>query len=96
MRYQCCFICISLILSNFEYFFIGLTAIFISFSLCVTILFMHFPPFCYQILILSPLIFKSSLHSRNTSPTVCGICGEGDGTPLQYSCLENPMDGGAW
>ena len=22
--------------------------------------------------------------------------GEGDGTPLQYSCLENPMDEGAW
>ena len=22
--------------------------------------------------------------------------GEGDGTPLQHSCLENPMDGGAW
>ena len=22
--------------------------------------------------------------------------GEGDGTPLQYACLENPMDGGAW
>ena len=22
--------------------------------------------------------------------------GEGIGTPLQYSCLENPMDGGAW
>ena len=22
--------------------------------------------------------------------------GEGDGTPLQYSCLDNPMDGGAW
>ena len=22
--------------------------------------------------------------------------GEGDGTPLQYYCLENPMDGGAW
>ena len=22
--------------------------------------------------------------------------GEGDGTPLQYSWLENPMDGGAW
>ena len=33
----------------------------------------------------------------------CLICliltslyGEGNGTPLQYSCLENPMDGGAW
>ena len=24
------------------------------------------------------------------------ISGEGNGTPLQYSCLENPMDGGAW
>ena len=22
--------------------------------------------------------------------------GEGNGTPLQYSCLENPMDGGVW
>ena len=22
--------------------------------------------------------------------------GEGNGTPLQHSCLENPMDGGAW
>ena len=22
--------------------------------------------------------------------------GEGNGTPLQYSCLENPMDGGSW
>ena len=22
--------------------------------------------------------------------------GEGNGTPLQYSCLKNPMDGGAW
>ena len=22
--------------------------------------------------------------------------GEGNGNPLQYSCLENPMDSGAW
>ena len=22
--------------------------------------------------------------------------GEGNGNPVQYSCLENPMDGGAW
>ena len=26
----------------------------------------------------------------------CGNCGEGNSTPLQYSCLENPMDRGAW
>ena len=24
------------------------------------------------------------------------VFASGDGTPLQYSCLENPMDGGAW
>ena len=24
------------------------------------------------------------------------IIGEGNGTPLQYTCLENHMDGGAW
>ena len=24
------------------------------------------------------------------------ISGESNGNPLQYSCLENPMDGGAW
>ena len=24
------------------------------------------------------------------------VLGEGNGIPLQYSCLENPMDGGAW
>ena len=27
---------------------------------------------------------------------VCMLSGEGSGTPLQYSCLEKPMDGGAW
>ena len=25
-----------------------------------------------------------------------GTFGEGNGNPFQYSCLENPMDGGAW
>ena len=28
--------------------------------------------------------------------TCMGFHGEGNGTPLQYCCLENPMDGGAW
>ena len=27
---------------------------------------------------------------------IVSLNGEGNGTPLQYSCLENPMDGGAW
>ena len=29
-------------------------------------------------------------------PSVGKIPGEGNGTPLQYSCLENLTDGGAW
>ena len=32
--------------------------------------------------------------------SICSLLDEGNGegndTPLQYSCLENPMDGGAW
>ena len=33
----------------------------------------------------------------SATPFCMGLCpGEGNGTPLQYSCLENPMDGGAW
>ena len=28
--------------------------------------------------------------------TISWLEGEGNGTPLQYSCLGNPMDGGAW
>ena len=31
-----------------------------------------------------------SIHGWGRSP------GEGNGNPLQYSCLENPMDRGAW
>ena len=27
---------------------------------------------------------------------VLAVLGEGNDNPLQYSCLENPMDGGAW
>ena len=29
-------------------------------------------------------------------PGIANKYREGNGTPLQYSCLENPMDGGAW
>ena len=27
---------------------------------------------------------------------LCILRGKGNGTPLQYCCPENPMDGGAW
>ena len=36
-------------------------------------------------------------HSSKASILRCSaFTGEGNGTPLQYSCLENPMDGRAW
>ena len=42
--------------------------------------------------------FGSSPQEKKISkwPMVDGKIREGNGTPLQYSCLENPMDGGAW
>ena len=40
----------------------------------------------------------SARDARETG-LICGLGktpGEGNGNPFQYSCLENPMDGGAW
>ena len=42
-----------------------------------------------------PLMFLAELaESQILGSRLC--LGEGNGTPLQYSCLENPMDRGAW
>ena len=41
----------------------------------------------------------SEMFLQNLLPVIrdsCSSSREGDGTLLQYSCLENPMDGGAW
>ena len=42
---------------------------------------------------------KASAYNAGDPGSIPGLgrCpGEGNGNPLQYSCLENPMDGGAW
>ena len=53
-----------------------------------------------RIYIPNPLSFKQEQNSRMScccfNIAVTQEAGEGNGTPLQYSCLENPMDGGAW
>ena len=36
------------------------------------------------------------IHGVTEADTTEGIWHALNGTPLQYSCLENPMDGGAW
>ena len=42
-----------------------------------------------------PQCLHGRMNSSKWLPLV-SISGEGNGTPLQYFCLENPMDGGAW
>ena len=51
------------------------------------------PFFKYLCLLLSEMfsIFTYSISACSVTQST-----EGNGTPLQYSCLENPMDGGAW
>ena len=43
-----------------------------------------------------PVTFKSSDLESQVWCLIGTDAREGNGTPLQYSCLENPMDGGAW
>ena len=40
------------------------------------------------------IMIKGSIQEEDI--TIINIERESNGTPLQYSCLENPMDGGAW
>ena len=39
---------------------------------------------------------KKRSESKGEKERYKHLNGEGNGTPVQYSCLENPMDGGAW
>ena len=41
---------------------------------------------------------KESAYNTGDLGSIPGLgrSGEGNGNPLQYSCLENPVDGGAW
>ena len=58
--------------------------------------------FCFQILFHSGLLQDTEYTSLCYIVSLCWlsitytVVGEGDGTPLQYSCLENLMDRGAW
>ena len=58
----------------------------------------QYAPFCPQVVEATTLTGGITAICR--SPIILWstkyIYGEGNGTPLQYSCLENPMDGGAW
>ena len=41
-------------------------------------------------------VVKNPPANAGDTGDVSSISGVGNGNPLQYSCLGNPMDGGAW
>ena len=45
---------------------------------------------------ISPFFFFKLFSHLGYYRVVNIVLGEGNATPLQYSCMENPMDGGAW
>ena len=60
------------------------------------------PPCSICFLVLTPpatLVGKESAYNSGDLGSIPGLGrspGEGNGNPLQYSCLENPIDRGAW
>ena len=81
-------------------FFLGLDPPFFYFSCLINVFVENWAIYtiCCRFLYHSPLP-----HLRACQCFLVALCnaylkyfGEGNGTPLQYSCLENPMDGGSW
>ena len=61
--------------------------------------------FCDQLISLGIRDFPGGSDGKESTPSAGGLgsipglarsSGGGNGYPLQYSCLENPMDRGAW
>ena len=60
--------------------------------------------FCNSFILVEPpslvaqTVKASAYHAADPGfiPQLGRSPGEGNGNPLQYACLENPMDGGAW
>ena len=56
----------------------------------------HYPWFCGWKAFKQDEKYQWVVNENNILGIIWWIQGEGSGNPLEYSCLENPMDGGAW
>ena len=46
--------------------------------------------------LMSPFLWARTFNNLHYPSMKKKEIGEGNGNPLQYSCLENPMEAGAW
>ena len=44
----------------------------------------------------NPLVSAGDAGDMGSFPGLGGSCGEGNSNPIQYSCMKNPVDRGAW
>ena len=49
-----------------------------------------------EVVVKSPPAKAGDARDKSLIPESGRSAGGGNGNPLQYSCLENPMDGGVW
>ena len=49
-----------------------------------------------ELVIKNPSVSSGNMGDMGSIPGSEKALGEGNGNPLQYSCVENSMDGGAW
>jgi len=104
-------VCISFMTNDVEHFFMSLLVSCIFFlEECLFRSFTHLKIICLFIIELSEFFIFSGYKSliENGKEFACNVGdsglipesgrfpGEGNGNPLQYSCLENSMDRGAW
>ena len=68
---------------------------FLSNSICQPIIYLLHVSFCF-IWFSDFMVYKHIKTCLNELRFPSILSGEGNGTPRQYSCLENPMDAGAW
>ena len=62
----------------------------------IVVLFLFFWEISRNIFLCEYILIWKQVVKASDLELVKGPTGEGNGSPLQYSCLENPVDGGAW